>query len=62
MQQNESAQWEQDRVADQYDCATDETKVCYYNPVPVDGEYLPEKYKFNETILLLLIRVIYHII
>ena len=42
MQQNESAQWEQDRVADQYDCATDETKVCYYSPVPVDGEYLPE--------------------
>lgn len=58
MQQNESAQWEQDRVADQYDCATDETKVCYYNPVPVNGECLPEKYKFNETILLLLIRVI----
>lgn len=41
-----------------YDCATDETKLCYYNPVTVDGEYLPEKYKFNETILLLLIRVI----
>lgn len=41
-----------------YDCATDETKLCNYNPVPVDGEYSPEKYKFNESILLLLSRAI----